>query len=183
VVAATHTIHAFCPRDVLEAEFAGRCMMYHEVIADSVRRTLSGGDDASKRSATQRSIVAMDRAFGINLDLLVRFQKQRTKPLPEAEPALAGAETDIADRVQRHQPAPPPAAPHLAACGANPEAMAALDAADPIRFAKAMGIDNPRADYVAAARIEMAALNAQAGIKPPPAQPGGNREARRHPTG
>lgn len=39
----------------------------------------------------------------------------------------------------------------IAACRANPEAMAALEAGDPERFARAMGVDMPREDFLAAA--------------------------------
>jgi hypothetical protein len=40
-----------------------------------------------------------------------------------------------------------PSAAAIAACRANPEAMAALDAGDPLGFARAMGIDVPAEEY------------------------------------
>jgi DNA-binding FadR family transcriptional regulator len=47
-----------------------------------------------------------------------------------------------------------PSAAAIAACRANPEAMAALDAGDPERFARAMGLDAPSDAYLAAAGAE-----------------------------
>jgi hypothetical protein len=44
-----------------------------------------------------------------------------------------------------------PSAETIAACRANPEAIAALEAGDPERFARAMGVDMPGAGFIAAA--------------------------------
>jgi hypothetical protein len=44
-----------------------------------------------------------------------------------------------------------PSAETIAACRANPEAMAALEAGDPERFARAMGVDKPGVEFIAAA--------------------------------
>jgi hypothetical protein len=74
-----------------------------------------------------------------------------------------------------HSPAPAPTAAQaawddhahqaspeeIAACRANPEAMAALDAGDPVRFARAMGIDMPTEAYLTAAAAEGSVFNRQ----------------------
>jgi hypothetical protein len=58
----------------------------------------------------------------------------------------------------------------IAACRANPEAMAALDAGDPERFARAMGVDQPGEAYLAAAAGKGGVFDRQgAANRPPPA--------------
>jgi hypothetical protein len=192
--AAAHAIAAFQPRDAIEAMLAGHCLMLHEMIVDSVHTTLSGEEPATHR-ATRSGIVAMDKAFGANLDRLERYQTRG----PAVSAITARAETDIADRVRRHQ-SPDPASPASAsssapssspgngaaqrpdAITASPEAMAALDAADPVRFAHAMGVAEPSEAYVAAATVQMADFKRQAdGNNRQALAERGNRQARRHP--
>ena len=113
--AAAQTILAFLPGDAIEAMLAGRCVMFHELIVDSVRTTLRGEPDAARR-ATRSNIVAMDRAFGDNLRRLAQYRARRPDVVPEQQPPeqqpLASlAETEIADRVRRHQSATAEAAP------------------------------------------------------------------------
>jgi hypothetical protein len=151
-LAAVHTIMAFQPRDAIEAMLAGHCVMFHELIVDSVHDTLRGEEEAPRR-ATRSGIVAMDKAFGDNLSRLERYQTRQAEPSPQAQPALARAETGIDDRVRRHQSqspvrqsnAAPPASPVVAqrtfpdgSAGSDPEA---LDLADPRHSADATGAD------------------------------------------
>jgi hypothetical protein len=98
---AVHTILAFLPGTVLDAMFAGHCVMFHEMIVDSVHETLRG-DPAAARRATRGNIVAMDKAFGNNLDRLERYQNRHAEGRRDA-PEEASTEVEIADRVRRHQ--------------------------------------------------------------------------------
>jgi hypothetical protein len=91
---AVQAIHAFQPRDAIEAMIAGHCVVFHELIVDSVGRSLRGEDEPSLR-ASRGNIVAMDKAFGDNLTRLERYRRE--------QPAEAATETEIADRVIRHQ--------------------------------------------------------------------------------
>jgi hypothetical protein len=97
-LAAAHTIMAFQPRDAIEAMLAGHCVMFHELIVDSVHVTLRGEEPATRR-ATRGGIVAMDRAFSNSLARLERYRKRQAKISEEAR-----AETEIGDRVQRQEP-------------------------------------------------------------------------------
>jgi hypothetical protein len=214
--AAVHTIMGFLPRDVIEAILAGRCVMFHELITDSVHETLRGEMDTTRR-ATRSGIVAMDRAFGANLARLERYQLRPSEgrrdeaqaqkeevpaevpvevpvdapkdappsvpvgvrpgppnetpvkpviaPRPVANtsrptPAPAAVAPALQPRDIPAKPRPPvaetalafrPSAEAIAACQANPEAMAALEAGDPERFARAMGLDMPSEAYLDAA--------------------------------
>ena len=76
--AATNTIMTFQPHDAIEAMFAGHCVMFHEMIVDSVNETMRGKEPAA-RLATRSGIVAMDKAFG---NYLVRLEHYRKQILP-----------------------------------------------------------------------------------------------------
>jgi hypothetical protein len=185
---AANTIMSFKPQDPVEAMLAGHCVMFHEMIVDSVHETLRG-ETAATRPATRNSIVAMDKAFGNNL---ARLERYRTSHAPaEAQPADARAETEIADRVRRHQSTTEPRqqAPSAREAGtilrypspetitASPEAMAALD---PARFPHAMETGQP-----SDARLPVDAGLAE-GTHPRADRSNGtatgeNRQARRHP--
>lgn len=232
--AAVHTITGFRPRDVIEAMLAGHCVMFHELMVDSVHNTMRGEMDTMRRT-TRSSIVAMDKAFGNNLTRLERYRLRpsegrrdvaevqageaqaemeivgrtpvmaeapvRTAPkqavpaqtpaaetqdvpvqTPAAETQDVPAQTPVAgtqDVPVQTEPAvssvpvvPPvpdaaatvmfrPSPEAIAACRANPEAMAALDAGDPVRFARAMGIDQPSEAYLTAAAGKGSAFDRQ----------------------
>jgi hypothetical protein len=100
---AAQTILAFLPTDAIEAMIAGHCVMFHEMIVDTVQTALRGEMDATRR-ATRNSIVAMDKAFGNNLIRLRQHRAGLAEAAAEAFPADTLAETEIADRVRRHQP-------------------------------------------------------------------------------
>ena len=70
---AVQMIMSFLPRDTIEALLAGRCVMFHELMVETVGHTMRGEVD-SARSATRTSIVAMDKVFANNLALLQRHQ-------------------------------------------------------------------------------------------------------------
>jgi len=214
--AAVFMILGFLPRDVIEALIAGHCVMLHELVVDSVRHTLTGEMETTRR-ATRGGIVAMDKAFGTNLTRLEHYQErpsvgcQDAAPadvpvampadapvdapanvavetaaeacvdLPIAAPVDVAAPMDtapnetLAARVDITVDAPvavsevtvpvaatapsvseipatlTPSAAAIASCRANPEAMAALDAGDPERFARAMGIEHPSEAFLEAA--------------------------------
>ncbi len=180
--AAVHMIMAFRPRDVAEAMLAGHCVMFHELMVDSVRETLRGETDTMRR-ATRSTIIAMDRAFAGNLALLERYRarpsdgrrdgpnagaadpvaesvapkgppveiQKAASPRPADVPAMPPSESGPALEL----PLPPgitldfsPSQQSIAACLANPEAMAALKAGDPAGFARALGIDTPTEDFL-----------------------------------
>ncbi len=213
--ATVHMIMGFLPRDVIEAILAGHCVMFHEMMTDSVRVTLRGEADGTRR-ATRGNIVAMDKVFGNNLARLERYQTRPAegrRDAPEVLPSTAPNAAEPGERMPAPaEPALSPAAhadaapiqvppmeapqglapqglapqglapmaetrdvplrtaldalpPHLreamidyqpapetiAACRANLEAMAALEAGDAERFAQAMGIDMPSEAYITAA--------------------------------
>src|ERR1700722_11312813 len=83
--AAVHMIMGFLPRDVIEAILAGRCVMFHEMMVDSVGDTMRGEVDTTRRAA-RGNIVAMDRAFGANLTRLERYRArpaEGSRDMPE----------------------------------------------------------------------------------------------------
>jgi hypothetical protein len=92
--AAAHMVMGFLPRDVIETILAGRCVMFHELTVDSVRETLRGESDATRR-ATRGSIVAMDKAFANNLKLLEHYQKRPA--MDRRDETEARLETGTAD--------------------------------------------------------------------------------------
>jgi len=230
--AAVRMIMGFMPRDVIEAMLAGHCVMFHELIVDTVQHTLLGEIDTMRR-ATRSGIVAMDKSFRGNLERLGHYQlrpstgrrdtpgievgnvaaesvaeenrdsslemavraefqaaqmraaagdatdaqgndalvgavepghdERRQSEQAEALPAgpLANDFPDQTVRVELRTDAGAPAQPGtlvftpsaaaIAACKANPEAMAALEAGDPERFARALGLDQPSEGFLAAA--------------------------------
>jgi len=205
--AAVHMIVGFLPRDVIETMLAGHCVMFHELIVDSVRHMFLGEPAADRRSS-RGGIVAMDKCFANNLERLKQLQSRPARSNPEAaeataavsadqpiEAMVAAATKETAARkaaptgrapLEAAAPAPDtrtpgaqtpgdqtpgnPVAPAahgasladptisftpskatIAACEANPAAMAALEAGDPEAFARAMGVASPSEEYLAAA--------------------------------
>jgi hypothetical protein len=150
---------------------AGHCVMFHAVMTDSVHETLRGEIDTMRQS-TRGNLVALNKAFNGNLDRLGRFQMRpsegrRDVPGVQAAdtqaPPPAHSVTTEAPAAEAPAPNPPiaqtgeapvvfhPSAEAIAACRANPEAMAALDAGDSGRFARARGIDMPAEAFLDAA--------------------------------
>jgi len=88
--AAVHMIMGFLPRDVIEALLAGHCVMFHEVMTDSILTTLRGEPDAT-RARTRGNIVALNKVFFCNLDRLERYQSRPAegrRDEPEAPAAV-----------------------------------------------------------------------------------------------
>jgi hypothetical protein len=192
--AASHMILGFLPRDVIEGMLAGHCMMFHELMVDTVRHTLLGEMDTTRR-ATRSGIVEMDKCFARNLTRLEGYQRRPAEGQRDAQTAGTQAETEMVERTPRpvapsgvastsavrdRAPAvetrvnPPVAeapsqimddaqfAPEvIAACRANPAAMAAIDAGDAEAFALAMGIVMPGEADLAAAGGEAEGLDRQ----------------------
>lgn len=173
---AVQTMMEFQPRDAIEAMLASHCLMFHEMIGDSVHVTLRS-EEAMTRRATRAGIVAMDNAFGNNLARLERYRA----PHADAHPAGTRAETDIADRVRRHQAASEtrsrasdltaPTAPepgssvlHYKApeTTAYSRAISPLNATDPGGLPHALGGNHPGEAYPEAATRQTAGLNRQA---------------------
>ena len=231
--AAVAMIMGFVPRDVIEAMLAGHCVMFHELIVDSVQHTILGELDAMRRGS-RSCIVAMDKCFANNLERLAHYQLRPSTGhrdaagvevvaaeagaremsgspdtaiheelhaaemraaveaadgqaedagiagdaaasagdaiVPELDPELDDAPaTGALANDATHRPimaelfvdttTPVPAgtvvlrgsAATLAACRANPEAMAALEAGDPDGFARALGLPRPSEEFLAAA--------------------------------
>jgi hypothetical protein len=181
--AAAHTVMGLRPRDMIEAMLAGHCMMFHELMVDSVRDVFRD-ETAAGRRATRASIVNLNKSFDHCLARLEYYQTRPSQGRREVPVEPAGddltaapvAEASDAPVQTVAEPSPPettpadafrPSAEDIAACRANPEAMAALEAGDPERFARAMGIDQPNEAYIAAASGQMAAVNGKATGQPP----------------
>jgi hypothetical protein len=174
--AATHTIMAFRPRDAIEAMVAGHCVMFHEMMVASVHFTLHGEEEATRR-ATRSGIVAMDRAFGDSIARWERFQTRAEGAQPDeaqpqnAQPQNGEARTETGIVLRHQTPS------GIAACLANPEAMAAIAAADPLRFAHSQGVKNPSEAYLAAAAAQMADFHPRPKRSGDPVKPIHNAEA------
>jgi hypothetical protein len=139
---AIQTVLDLRPRDSIEALLAGHCMMYHELIVDSVRHTLRGEVDTI--SDDTRDIAALDRIFGENLAVLERYLTRPSEGVREAT-------TDQRTTGQNAEPAPyVPSAEAIERCYTNPEAIAALEAGDAAGFARALGFE-PTEAYMSAA--------------------------------
>ena len=78
VQAATVAIMTFQPRDVVEAMIASRCVMFHEVLVDSLSRLFRGD-----RTVSRSNILATNKAIGSDLLQLERYRSAHTMPEPE----------------------------------------------------------------------------------------------------
>jgi hypothetical protein len=92
----------FLPRDAVQVMLAGHCVMFHEVMTDSILDTLRGQLD-TMRTGTRSNIVALNRAFHMNLDRLDRYQTRQA----------AGEAAEQAPRTESTAEASPPEAPVL----------------------------------------------------------------------
>ena len=199
--AAVHQIMDLTPRDTTEAMFAGHCVMFHELLVDNFRLALMG-ESGTQRRATRTSIIAIDKAFRLNLEQLKTYQLRPAEgdrdeagaPLTAAPEPAAGplpATNEPASDPVAPPPIPadvPPAeapaplfaqsaaasgplfaqsAAAVAACRINPEAMAALEAGDPVRFARAMGVAEPSEEFLAAANAPGSPFDIQRPYVPP----------------
>jgi hypothetical protein len=173
---------AFQPEDVIEAMIASHCVMFHELIVDSLHDTLIGEDPASRRPA-RSNIVAMDKAFGNNLARLEAYRTRRVEASHDIQPMPARDEADISDRVRRHQASAPArqpvAAAPIAVRQAEPETMG-----DPARFARPVSVERTDEGGRTAASVQMSGSNGHTVVNPMLTQRSiyaGNRQARRHP--
>ena len=105
--AAVHAIMGFQPTDMVEAMLAGQCVMFHELMFDTIR-TMFRGELAPNSRATRNSIVAMDRAFGNNLARLERCQRRAPKDRDEVAREDGPRQTSAPAPVEA---APPEATP------------------------------------------------------------------------
>jgi hypothetical protein len=80
VQAATAAIMTFRPRDVVEAMIASHCVMFHEVLVDSVGRLFRG-----EQTVSRSNILATDKAIGSDLLQLERYRSEHTAPEPAAQ--------------------------------------------------------------------------------------------------
>jgi hypothetical protein len=78
---------------------AGHCVIFHELIVDAVRTTFRAETDTARR-ASRGGVVAMDKAFGNNLTRLERYRARQEEIEPLDDDVT---ETEIADRIERHQ--------------------------------------------------------------------------------
>jgi len=188
--AATYVVMGLQPRDVIEAMLAGHCMMFHELLVDSMRNTICGEADPVRR-ATRASIVSINQAFDNCLSRLEYYQTRPSEGHRDAAGSASAPEVKSAAGAARKQDTPARARPEMSspgigtkpgardleatvvfkpsqeaidACIASPEAMAALDAGDPVRFARAMGIEEPCEAYITAATEQMSAWSGK-GVK------------------
>jgi len=175
---------AFSPRDLIETVLAGRCVMFHELVVDSIHHTLRGELDTTRR-ATRATIVAMDKAFGNNLARFERYRTRSAEPAPAAQPELSAAETNIADRIQRHQSvsqpqaapeAPSPELPPVRQSNEQPSLP--LQLAEPTPFRGSPGATQPAEPHRLVPIPGLTSLPA-GNAQPPAYAP--NRQQRRHP--
>jgi hypothetical protein len=180
--AAVHTIMEFRPGGAIETMLAGHCVMFHEMIVDSVHATMHG-EEAPTRRATRANIVAMDKAFGNNLTRLERHRHAEASPETHN-----GTETEIADRVHRHQSGTParkpaesgPSAPETGTILHYPSPETTQEAPGTGLFAQGIGTDQPgeawpTADHTSETRSPDPRAHHSTGACR------GNRQARRHP--
>lgn len=119
---AVHMIMSLLPRDVIEAMLAGHCVMYHELMNDSVLTTLRGEPDATRR-ATRGNIVALNKVFHGNLDRLERYRLRPDEGRRDAaEPQTASTGQHRTD--PGGQPSPAAAEPRAAAIREAPARVA-----------------------------------------------------------
>jgi hypothetical protein len=161
VQVATDTILGFFPRDMVEAMLAGHCVMLHEVIVDSVRFTLSREVETTRR-ATRGTIVAMDKAFGNDLDRLARYRADHAAASGDADKVDALAETEIADRVRRHQAGTPAEAAETKSVARESAAHASEPAASRVAPPVADGNESADEAWKASDAAPLAGLNRQA---------------------
>jgi hypothetical protein len=181
--AAVHMIMGFLPRDTIEAMFAGHTVMFHELLVDAFRFALMGEADTARRGS-RASIIAIDKAFRLNLDRLEHYRlrpadgRRDETAAPLASPVQLTPEPPAANPivVETELPATPSAAA-IAACHANPEAMAALEAGDPVRFARALGVAEPNEAFLAAAKAPGSPFDRKRPFVATPAYHSGNGKA------
>jgi hypothetical protein len=89
---------------------------------------------------------------------------------PQATPAASEEQVSPPMYLQEEALDFSPSAETIAACRANPEAVAAIETGDPARFARAMGVDVPGVDYLNAAAAPGSPFNTR-GSAPRPANP------------
>jgi hypothetical protein len=162
--AVTRMILDLRPRDAIEGMLSGHVVLFHELLTDSTLETLRTEMTVNRRPA-RGTIVSLDKAFQRNLTLLEKHRQRpsqgsheaaQTPPVapPRAEEAVAPAPPSPAVAKAREVTVLStlrPSADQVAACRANPAAMAALDAGDAEGFARALGIARPNPAYLDAA--------------------------------
>ena len=90
--AAAHTIMGFQPRDSTEAMIAGHCLMFHEMMVDSVRETVAGSRSRPCVASRGKAFSPWTRLSPI-LPLLERYrarpsQGRRDEPAAVADPIV-----------------------------------------------------------------------------------------------
>jgi hypothetical protein len=156
----------FRPRDAIEALLAGHCVMFHEVMVDSVHDTLRGELDTMRRG-TRSNLVALNKAFNGNLDRLERYQLRPSEGSREAAEAQAADARSAPPEVPARDPGnlteAEPDPMQAAATGAAPaqSAVAQSEAAVPADETTVMFQASPEAIAACRANPEaMAALDA-----------------------
>jgi hypothetical protein len=81
--AAARMVLNLRPRDVLETMLSGQSVMLHAVLADSVHDSLLGEIDVMRRG-TRSNIVALNRAFHMNINRLDQCQRRPSQGTREA---------------------------------------------------------------------------------------------------
>jgi hypothetical protein len=109
--------------------------------------------DASLRTAVRAEFATAGQQAGAAAQ---RTPEPQGTVAPPAKAVMTGIET---------APVALPPASAIAACQANPEAMAALDAGDPARFARALGLE-PSAAFLAAATAPGGPFDRSTAAKP-----------------
>ena len=95
---AAHMIMGFQPRDGIEMMLAGHCTMMHEMMIIDVCHSLR-----SEPGTTQRTLVALNKAFNDTLDRLERYRQRPAegqRDAPEASPAAEAAPVEFGSQTR-----------------------------------------------------------------------------------
>jgi hypothetical protein len=117
--AATRAIMEFRPSDTVEAMLASHCLMFHEMVVAEVHHAFCDEDSTTRRAAQSRTL-AMDKAFGANFIRLKQHRAARQQET-ETQPAEDCTETEIVDRIRRHESQIEPGTPDVTTAAVDPE--------------------------------------------------------------
>jgi hypothetical protein len=159
---------------------AFRRALQRETSQREARQREAAHKEATQKEASQREVFQRTSGHGevprqsgaIALPLvdatLARPQPGFSRPVEAAaQKPVAPASPPLANGSARYHPSPE----QIAACQANPEAMAALAAGDAGRFARAMGVQHPSEAYLAAAAgLRLAVERQMVNAQPAPSQ-------------
>jgi hypothetical protein len=87
---ATRAILSFEPRGTIEVMLAGHSVMFHALITDSIHHTLRGEIDTMRRGS-RANIVALNKAFHLNVEKFAQYQTHPSVSADQAGHAVPAA--------------------------------------------------------------------------------------------